>query len=112
MNIEDIREYCLSKAGSGESFPFGDSTLVFKVGNKVFLILSIEPPVSFNAKSDPEKAIELREEYDEIQPGFHMNKKHWITVLLNGLLSRNLILEIIDKSYELVFKSLPIKFKF
>jgi len=111
MNIEDIREYCLSKPGVEESFPFGETTLVFKVGNKIFLLLSLSEIPQFNAKSDPERAIQLREEFDSIQPGYHMNKKHWITVLVDGRLNQKLILEIIDHSYELVYHSLPKKIK-
>jgi predicted DNA-binding protein (MmcQ/YjbR family) len=111
LNIEEIREYCLSKPGVEESFPFGDSTLVFKVGQKIFLLVSLDKSAQFNAKSDPDRAVELREEYDEIQPGFHMNKKHWITVSLEGRLNNRLIREIMDDSYTLVWNSLPQKLK-
>jgi len=109
MHVEDIREYCLGKKGVLESFPFGDATLVFKVGEKLFLLINLVGQAQFNAKCDPERSIELQEEYEEIKPGFHMNKKHWITVSLEGRLSNKMILEIIDHSYSLVFESLPKK---
>ena len=80
MNIEDFYNYCLSKKGATESFPFDENTLVFKVGNKIFLLVGLQNFDSFNVKCDPEKAIILREEYTEIIPGYHMNKKHWNTV--------------------------------
>lgn len=109
MNIESLRNYCLSKKGAEESFPFGDDTLVFKVGNKIFLLAGLSNPISFNAKCVPERAIELRETYSEIVPGYHMNKKHWNTIYYNGSLTENLLLEQIDHSYQLVFESLPKK---
>jgi predicted DNA-binding protein (MmcQ/YjbR family) len=111
MNIEEVREYCLGKKGAEETFPFGDDTLVFKVGGKVFLLASIDEGNRFNAKCDPERAIELRERYSEITPGYHMNKKHWNTVYTDGSLSLTLLKEIIDHSYELVFDSLPKKIR-
>ena len=107
MNIESLREYCIAKAGVTESFPFGDDTLVFKVGEKIFLLAGLTNPQSFNVKCDPEKAIVLREQYSEIIPGYHMNKKHWNTVYYNQSLSQNILKELIDHSYELVFSSLP-----
>ncbi len=106
MNVEDLREYCLSKPMTTEGFPFGEDTLVFKVGDKVFLLTSLDKPISFNAKCDPDKAIELREKFSEVIPGYHMNKKHWNTVYYNGSLSEKLLKKIIDHSYDLVFKSL------
>lgn len=109
MNIEDIREYCLSKKGADESFPFDEDTLVFKVGGKMFALMSLEEGASINLKCEPEKAIELRERYLEIKPGYHMNKKHWNTVLYNGSLSDKMIKELIDHSYSLVVKGLPKK---
>ena len=85
MNVEALREYCLSKKASTEDFPFGEETLVFRVMNKIFLLVSLySNPLQFNAKCDPEKAIELREEHDAIKPGYHMNKKHWNTVIIDG----------------------------
>jgi predicted DNA-binding protein (MmcQ/YjbR family) len=107
MNIETLRSYCLNKLGVTESFPFGNDTLVFKVGNKVFLLSGLNNPISFNAKCNPEKAILLRENHPEIIPGFHMNKKHWNTVYFDGSLPNNLLNEMIDDSYQLVFDSLP-----
>jgi len=107
MDIETLREYSLQKKGTTESFPFGTETLVFKVGGKVFLLTNLENPVSFNAKCDPERATALREEHDEIVPGYHMNKVHWNTVSLKGRLSDPFLKELIDHSYDLVFKSLP-----
>jgi predicted DNA-binding protein (MmcQ/YjbR family) len=107
MNIETLRSYCLNKLGVTESFPFGNDTLVFKVGNKVFLLSGLNIPISFNAKCNPEKAILLRENHPEIIPGFHMNKKHWNTVYFDGSLPNNLLNEMIDDSYQLVFDSLP-----
>jgi len=103
MDIETIRDYCLAKEGTEESFPFGETTLVFKVGGKIFLLLSLDAvPHQFNAKCDPDKAIELREEYDSIIPGYHMNKKHWNTVIVDGTLPTPLIKSLIDDSYDLV----------
>ncbi|OAQ40860.1 MmcQ-like protein [Pedobacter psychrophilus] len=107
MNIETLRTYSLNKLGATESFPFGNDTLVFKVGNKVFLLSSLDNPISFNAKCNPEKAIILRENHPEIIPGFHMNKKHWNTIYYNGNLPEKLLEEMIDDSYKLVFDSLP-----
>ena len=112
MDIESLREYCLKKKGVAEDFPFGETTLVFKVKGKMFLLTSLnEDVLQFNAKCDPEKAIELRERYDAVQPGYHMNKKHWNTVIVDGRLSQQLIREMIDDSYNLVVASLPKKAK-
>lgn len=107
MNIEELRDYCLTKPASTESFPFGEDTLVFKVGGKIFLLASLTTANRFNAKCDPEKAVELREQYTEVQPGFHMNKTHWNTVYMDGTLTSRQLCQIIDHSYDLVFKSLP-----
>lgn len=109
MNIEDIRDYCLAKPGVTEGLPFGEDTLVFKVGEKLFLLTSISSGNQFNVKCDPERAIELRERYSEVQPGYHMNKKHWNTVYTDGSLTRKQLCDMIDHSYELVLKSLPRK---
>jgi predicted DNA-binding protein (MmcQ/YjbR family) len=110
MNIEAYREYCLSKPGTTEETPFGPDVLVLKVGGKVFALSSIDHFESINLKCDPERAVELREQYDQIIPGYHMNKKHWNTVYLDGL-NKKLIEELIDHSYELVRNSLPRKIK-
>ena len=103
MHVEDIRWYALSKTNVAESFPFDEHTLVFKVNGKMFLLLALETkPLQFNVKCDPEKAIQLREQYPSVKPGYHMNKKHWNTVFVDGSISSNLIKEWIDHSYDLV----------
>jgi predicted DNA-binding protein (MmcQ/YjbR family) len=103
MDIETLRMYALAKKGASESFPFGESTLVFKVKGKIFLLVSLTAhPLQFNAKCDPDKALEWREQYDCVQPGYHMNKKHWNTVIVDGTLTHRQLQEIIDDSYELV----------
>lgn len=106
MNAEELREYVLQKPSVTEGFPFGEDTLVFKVNGKVFLLVALdESPMRFNVKCDPDKAIELREEFpDNILPGYHMNKKHWNTIIADGRLSRKLIKEMVDDSYGLVKK--------
>lgn len=111
MNVEEVREYCLQKAGVEEAFPFGELTLVYKIGGKIFLIMGLDTSNRFNAKCDPERAIELRERYAEVTPGFHMNKKHWNTVYMDGGLSIAQLREIIDHSYELVLEGLPKKIR-
>jgi predicted DNA-binding protein (MmcQ/YjbR family) len=106
MNIESIREYCLSKPGVEETLPFGPDTLVFKVNGKIFLLMAIdETPVQFNVKCDPEKALELREEFASVVPGYHMNKKHWNTIIVDGSVPGKQLKEWIDHSYELVSNS-------
>lgn len=110
MNIEEFRSYCLSRKQATEDFPFDEFTLVFRVGNKIFAITGldeVEPRV--NLKCDPDRAEALREEYPDIIPGWHMNKKHWNTVYLERELSDVVIKSLIDHSYELVFNSLPKK---
>ena len=111
MNIEEFRHHCLAKKGVTESFPFGEEVLVFKVMDKVFALASLDAhPATANLKCDPEKAIELREEFDgSITPGYHMNKKHWNTVEIEGNLPANLIVELIDHSYDLVVSGLTKK---
>ena len=106
MNIEELRENCLEKPNSTESFPFDNETLVFKVNNKMFLLASIESqPLQFNVKCNPEQAIELREQYPmAVLPGYHMNKKHWNTIIINGDLSLAQLQQFIDQSYDLVAK--------
>ena len=105
MNIEELRAYCLSLPGAEEGFPFGPETLVFKVSGKIFLLTGLnESPVRFNVKCDPEQAIELREQYDCILPGYHMNKKYWNTVIIDGRLSNRQLEEFMIDSYELVSK--------
>ncbi|NND62688.1 MAG: MmcQ/YjbR family DNA-binding protein [Flavobacteriaceae bacterium] len=111
MNIEEVRDYCLAKKGVTESFPFDEVTLVFKVMNKMFALASLERnPLTVNLKCDPERSVSLREQYDgEIIPGFHMNKLHWNTVTMEGNVPRDLIIELIDHSYQLIIDSLPKK---
>jgi predicted DNA-binding protein (MmcQ/YjbR family) len=108
MDIEFFRTYCLSKAGVDEGFPFDEQTLVFKLMGKMFALTSLSRlPAQINLKCDPERAIELRDRYpEEILPGYHMSKKHWNTIILEGDLNRSLILEMIDHSYMLVKQKL------
>ena len=107
MNIETFRNYCLSKKGVREDFPFDETTIVFKIGSKMFALTDIESlPFSVNLKCEPEKAIELREQYESITPGWHMNKKHWNTVCPDSRLPLSLFYEMVDNSYNLVFNSL------
>lgn len=107
MNVEELREYCLSKKGTTESFPFDEVTLVFKVGGKMYALTNLDGDPSINLKCDPEKAVELREQYSAIEPGYHMNKIHWNTVNINSSIPRSLLKELIDHSYQLIFDSLP-----
>ncbi len=110
MNIEMFREYCLSKKGVEETFPFDEETLVFKVMGKMFAITGLEHEVfTVTLKCDPDRAIELREEYPEITPGYHSNKKHWNSVFFEGDLDDAFLCELIDHSYNLVIKGLPKK---
>jgi predicted DNA-binding protein (MmcQ/YjbR family) len=106
MNIETLREYVLQKPLVTEGFPFGETTLVFKVSNKIFLLVALDAgQLQFNVKCDPDKAIEWRDEYpDSILPGYHMNKNHWNTVIADGRLSNKLLLQMVDDSYNLVSK--------
>jgi predicted DNA-binding protein (MmcQ/YjbR family) len=110
MDIETLRAYCLAKKGVLEDFPFGETTLVFKVRGKIFLLVGLDnAPLQFNAKADPEKIPDLRERYPAIQPGYHMNKTHWNTVLVDGSLPEKMLRALIDESYRLVVASLPKK---
>ena|SRR5688572_14953671 len=112
MNIEEIREYCLAKKGVEESFPFDNETLVFKAGGKIFLLAGIESkPLRFNVKCNPDKAIELREKYAYVVPGFHMNKTHWNTIICGPTANRKLVFQCIDDSYDLIIKSLPARLR-
>ena len=107
MNIETIRTYCLSKRGAEEDFPFDEETLVFKVRGKMFALIPLEKtPLQINLKCDPEKAIELREEYEDVHPGWHMSKKHWNTIILEGNIRWNDLKEWINHSYDEVVKGL------
>ncbi len=111
MNLEQIREYCLSKKGVTETLPFDEDTPVYKVMNKIFLLANLNPPYSINIKCDPERAIELREKYDDVIPGYHMNKTHWNTVYLETRIPDKFIYEWIDHSYDLIAAGLKKKDK-
>jgi len=110
MNIEELRDYCLSKKDVTESFPFNEVILVFKVSGKAFLLADIRnKPVRFNVKCEPDRAIQLREEYECVLPGYHMNKKYWNTVVADGSAPLRMLRQWIDESYELVAAGLPKK---
>src|SRR3954466_6724323 len=105
MDLESFREYCLGKGGTVESTPFGEDTLVFKVGGKMFALASLdEVPTRVNLKCDPDLALELRDRFEQVRPGYHMNKKHWNTVVLDAVIPDAEIRKMIDHSYELVAK--------
>jgi predicted DNA-binding protein (MmcQ/YjbR family) len=106
VNIEKYRSYCLEKKGVTEEFPFDNNTLVFKVMGKMFALTDVTTFFSINLKCDSEEAIELRETYEAVLPGYHMNKKHWNTVLMDGSIPDKVLLSWIDKSYNLVTLSL------
>ena len=108
MDLPDVIAHFLSKPGTEETTPFGPDVLVYKVGGKMFaLTVPDEFPARLNLKCDPERSIALRDEYEAIIPGYHMNKRHWNTLILDGSLPANLVRELIDHSYELVVASLP-----
>jgi len=111
VNIEEIRDYCSNKKGVTEGFPFDETTLVFKVFDKMFALTNLDGDLSINLKCDPDKAIELRELYSAVIPGYHMNKKHWNTIQMDGSVPDNKIQEWIDHSYTLVYDKLPKKIK-
>ena len=111
MNVEIIREYCLSKKGTTEGFPFGEDTLVFKVCDKMFALVNLGGDLSVNLKCDPEKAIDIRERYPVVTPGYHMNKRSWNTVLIDGSVPEAIIFEWIDHSYDQVVQKLPKKLR-
>jgi predicted DNA-binding protein (MmcQ/YjbR family) len=105
MNVEDIRDYALSLKDVEETMPFGPDNIVFKIDGKMFLLLSLDSdPLQFNVKCDPDKAIQLREEFESVLPGYHMNKKHWNTIVVNGELSKEFLKDCIRGSYGLVKK--------
>ncbi len=107
MNIQELRDYCLNKKGTIETYPFDETTMVMKVGSKMYCLADIEHiPFSFTVKCDPERAIDLREQYQEVTPGYHCNKKHWNTVTPSGELRENELYKLIDHSYDLVYSSL------
>ncbi|SFT62382.1 Predicted DNA-binding protein, MmcQ/YjbR family [Lishizhenia tianjinensis] len=109
MNIEEIRTYCLQKKSVEESFPFDAETLVFKVAGKMFALMALEKGDGVNLKCDPERALELRDRYEGVLPGYHMSKVHWNTVKINSDVPDALFFELIDHSYELVVQKLPKK---
>lgn len=109
MNLEQVRNFCLSKKGATETLPFDEDTPVYKVMNKIFLLANLTTPYSINIKCDPEKAVELREKYDDVVPGYHMNKIHWNTVYIETTIPDKLFYEWIDHSYNLIVKGLKRK---
>jgi predicted DNA-binding protein (MmcQ/YjbR family) len=113
MNIQQLYEFCLAKKGGTEHFPFDEDTLVFKVGGKMFCLTSLKQfeigNPSMNLKCDPEKALELRAEYEAIRPGYHMSKVHWNSITIGKDVSTKMLCELINHSYDLVFKSLTKK---
>ena len=103
MNVEEIRDFALSLEGVTEGFPFGNDTLVFKIEGKVFLLVSLSAVLpQFNVKCDPWEAIDMREQYSCVLPGYHMNKQHWNTVIVDGQISRTQLQSFIRNSYDLV----------
>ena len=102
MNIEILREYCISKKNVTESLPFGDDTLVFKTEGRIFALVNLEGDLSINLKCNPALAIELRERYSSVTPGYHMNKKHWNTIYIDGSVPDKEIFSWVDHSYDLV----------
>lgn len=111
MTLEEFRAHCTKKPGFSEDFPFGPETLVFRVAGKIFALMDADAFASVNLKCDPERAIELRERYEGIVPGYHMNKQHWNTVSADGSVPGKLLLELADHSYQLVRDSLPKKLR-
>ena len=112
MNAESLRTYCLQKKAVEEGQSFGETTVVYKVGGKMFLLVALDAlPLQFNAKCDPDVALELREQYDCVQPGYHMSKKHWNTIIVDGTISDKMLLQWVTDSYNLVYESLPKKIK-
>ena len=108
MNIEEFRAFCLAKPLVTEEFPFDEVTLVFKVCGKIFALTGLyHLEFRVNLKCDPERALELREQYDSIRPGFHMHKKHWNTVIVDGSFSDELFIDLINHSYDMVVRGLP-----
>ena len=102
MDIVTLRDYCISKKGTTESFPFGEDTLVFKVKEKIFALVNLDGDLSINLKCDPGLAIDLRERFSAVTPGYHMNKKHWNTVMLNGSVPEKEVFSLIVHSYNLI----------
>jgi len=108
MDAVDFREYCLGKPNTTEGMPFGETVLVFKVAEKMFALMSLdELPTTANLKCDPDLALDLRDRYDQVRPGYHMNKKHWNTVAIDSGISEAELRRMIDHSYDLVVQSVP-----
>ena len=108
MDLEQLREYCLSRAAAAESMPFGEGVLVFKVAGKMFALAALDEfPTTVNLKCDPDLALELRDRYDQVQPGYHMNKRHWNTVEIDSGIPEAELRKMIDDSYDLVVRALP-----
>ena len=108
MDLESFREYCLRKPGATEDMPFGEDVLVFRVGGKMFALAPLdEVPATANLKCDPDLALELRDRYEQVRPGYHMNKKHWNTVEIDSEIPDAELQRMIDHSYELVMQTLP-----
>jgi predicted DNA-binding protein (MmcQ/YjbR family) len=108
MDLESFREYCLSKVAATESMPFGEGVLVFKIAGKMFALAALdEIPATVNLKCDPDLALELRDQYEQVQPGYHMNKKHWNTVEIGSGVPEAELRKMIDHSYDLVVRALP-----
>ena len=107
MNVEQLRTYCLAKPGVSEDFPFGESTLCLRVGGKIFALIGLDSDhLNVNLKAEPDYVLELREQHPEVQPGYHMNKKHWNTVDFEGGLDDKMLRHLLDHSYEQVWKTL------
>jgi predicted DNA-binding protein (MmcQ/YjbR family) len=108
VDLAEFREYCLTKPGASEGTPFGPDVLVFKVGGKMFALAALdEVPTMVNLKCDPDLALDLRDRYEQVEPGYHMNKKHWNTVRIETGIPEAELRKMIDHSYELIVKSLP-----
>jgi predicted DNA-binding protein (MmcQ/YjbR family) len=106
MNIEEFRDYCIAKPGVTESFPFDETTLVFKVMGKMFALTDTEDDFAINLKCDPERAVSLRSQYPAVIPGYHMNKQHWNTIRIDGSMNDDFLYELVNHSYDLIVKSL------
>jgi len=108
VNIEEFWDFCLSKTGTEESMPFDDKVLVFKVAGKIYAACDVDDFESVNLKCDPERATALRAEYSGIKPGYHMSKKHWNTIEMSGTVPFDLVVNLINHSYDLVVEGLPL----
>ena len=109
MDSRELKTRCLGLPGASEEFPFGDEVSVFKVGGKMFALCSLDagPPLQLSVKCDPELAAQLRSAYPAIRPGYHLNKRHWNTITLDGSLPDELVTDLLGDSYDLVVASLP-----